>query len=482
MQGLGLSIPLAARQPAPRLQTAPAIFATRWPASQPVHQIGATYATDFDITTLKPAVTITYYVDPVAGADANAGTSRGAPLLNLSTALLKSDVDEVRIINLTADFVGRGTGLAGTGQKGWNNCQPTRSLSVIIEGPHRYISAGTSSQAVPVWTATGGRVNVYQSAFITASSVAVIDCTAKSQPAFAPGAMVPGAALAILANAPPRYRAYNKLASIAAVEAQLGSWFNDGAITYVHPFDDRDLTNTANTPKLIVGHSTNNGRYPDAAGRTVYLEGLDFVGGNTFNALTLNTGSKLVTVRCGFHGSVGQGLAITAPLEVYSYRSACYDNNADGFNYHANPANGLAATEAASPKWMEIECVAAGNGTTGSANTSDNASTPHERAAGIQLNCVYPDSDDRVVVSTDAAYTLCFGVVAGQAKQQIPARETFAALSVSIFWLYGCAPVRGTGQGNPDFIATGTASVFHRDMTGVVNAGTGEATGTVAAF
>lgn len=92
--------------------------------------------TDFDITLLTPAITTTYYVDPVGGSNGNAGTSRGLPLKDLATALAKSDVDQIRIINLTGDYIARTT-------QTWNNVQPTRSLSVVVEGGYRYIMVGS---------------------------------------------------------------------------------------------------------------------------------------------------------------------------------------------------------------------------------------------------------------------------------------------------------------------------------------------------
>lgn len=91
-------------------------------------RINGAVSTLFDITSKIPPVSNIWYVDPTSGNDGTAVVNdRSKPLLNLATALAKVDVDQVRIINLTSDFLARTT-------KSWNNVQPTRSVSVIVEG------------------------------------------------------------------------------------------------------------------------------------------------------------------------------------------------------------------------------------------------------------------------------------------------------------------------------------------------------------
>jgi peptidoglycan hydrolase-like protein with peptidoglycan-binding domain len=430
---------------------------------------GGVYTTDFDIESIIPSVTTTYYVDPISGSDSNAGTSRGAPLLNLTTALAKGDVDQVRIINLTDDYVARGS-------KSWNNTQPTRSISVINETPqHRYISARTSSSVVPTWTVNVTYSNVYQTALSGANSSNVIDVSTATQP-------TNPATSATISTVPPMYRVYTKLTSVADVAANAGSWYNDGTITYVRPFDDRNIIGDA---RIIAASTSNNGRFgAGVSGLSLYVQGIDFVGGSTpFLALTGaagNTGT-IAFNDVSFQGSSNSanGLAVQGKLDVYSYRSGAYYNGADGFNYHSYQADGT--TAGTSPQWIEIETVAIGNGTTGNAGGSDNNSTSHDYANGIRLNSIYALGDDRVIADTNFAMTWNLGVTAGQAVQQSAAKETYAALTNAKMWLDGCTSYVGSGT-NPSYIAAGSASLYYRNMVGVTNAGTGEATGVVTTY
>ena len=71
--------------------------------------------------------------------------------------------------------------------------------------------------------------------------------------------------------------------------------------------------------------------------------------------------------------AVAHHLTVLSYSKVYGYRSACIRNYLDGFNYHSNESDGT--TPSTSPDCAEIECVADGNRTTGSAGSSDNAST-----------------------------------------------------------------------------------------------------------
>src|SRR5258706_520986 len=151
---------------------------TTYPFKLYRHRNG-TIATDFDITTLIPAITNTWYVDPVNGNDGTAAVNnRNLPLLNLATALAKNPCDQVRIINLTADFIGRTT-------KSWNNVQPAVSMSVVVEGNFRYISGKFASATVPTWIVNPSFANVYKTTIASASAAQVIDTSVKVQPSYA---------------------------------------------------------------------------------------------------------------------------------------------------------------------------------------------------------------------------------------------------------------------------------------------------------
>lgn len=425
---------------------------------------------DWLITDYMPAVTTTYYVDPVSGSDANAGTSRALPLKNLATALAKTDVDQIRIINLTADFIGRTT-------QSWNNVQPTRSVSVIVEGPYRYISAAVSSSAAPTWAVNGTYPLVYQSAFATANSHAVTDVSSKTVPSYVDpitGLTVTGA------NVPPRYRTYVKVADLATVAATPGSWFNDGTNTYVRPFDDRNLVGDT---KVLVTTNGNNGRFPSVNNCTIYVQGLDFIGGRPWYSLCASTvtGTVFAHNNCSFQGGgvVGgyNGLNIAAFQTVIGYRSAAYDNGADGFNYHSNESDGT--TPNTSPNWLEIECWAAGNGTTGSAGTSDNASTSHDFCSGIRLNGAYLDSNDRVVADTNSAHTWNLACYVGPAVTTTVGNENCWASLTSKMWLDSMILKQGAGAAG--LVNADTSAVVYAFNCGTLANAAG-ATGTLRSY
>lgn len=428
---------------------------------------GVDFSTDFDITSLIPTPTRTYFVNPISGNNGNAGTSEGTAFRDLTHALTRSDVDQIRIVGLTSDFVGLGV-------QSWNNTtNQARSIAVINRTGFRYISAACA--ALPTWVATAGRSNVFETTIAAASARAATDLSLKVVPTYIDRNNVRRS----LTNVPAKYRTLVRVASIAAVEATPGSMFHDGTNLYVRAHDSRNLVGDQ---FMIPTTETNNGRFTSTANNVqLYVEGLDFVGGNrAFYAFTNSTVTGLVLAHnnCSFQGAgVGNGLAIQMAGTVYGYRSAAYDNNLDGFNYHSFASD--ASNDATSPNCVEIECAGAGNGTTGSSGASDNASTAHEAVNLIRINCVYVDSSDRVMADTDFAHTWHIGCHIGQALTVGTSQESVAALSNSRVWLDGCNVPAGA---NPRFVAAQSSIIYHCNSGEVVNNTTGEATGTVRAY
>jgi hypothetical protein len=401
--------------------------------------------TDFDITSLIPAITVTYYVDPINGSDGNAGTSFGAPLLNLATALAKVDVDQIRIINLVADYVGRTT-------KSWNNVQPTKSLSVINTTAFRYISAKSASATLPTWIVNPSFSNVYQTTIASASAGQVIDTKIKAFQTYTDK----NGAVQTLSNVSKLYATYTNATSAAAVSSTPGSWFHDGTNLHVRALDDRSLIGDG---FLVLSTTGNNGRFGATVNAlTHYIQGIDFVGGNApFLALTaVNTNTGVLAFNdCTFQGSQSSSnaLAVQGLFTVYTYRCATYYDKADGFNYHSFEADGT--TQGTSPSWVEIENVSVGCGTTGSAAGSDNASTSHDYALGIRINGIYVNSDDRVVVETNFAQTWNLGCVVGQAVKNGAGVESIAALISAKQWWDSCIALDGP---NPKWVAANSST------------------------
>jgi hypothetical protein len=346
-----------------------------------------------------------------------------------------------------------------------------------------------------------------------------------------------------LDNVPRRYRTLKNVASIAAVAALAGSWFYDGTTLYVRPHDDRSLIGDTNILPTI---NTNNGRFtPTADNLTIYVEGVDFVGGSRAFVVTtatitatggaagqavINTSSTAGVVvgqtvqgagvpsgtkvasfvantsitlsnnlttnasgtyslvfngiafahkNCSFQGGGTQngGLAILTYVTVYGYRSAAWDNYLDGFNYHSAAQDGT--LDKLSPNAIEIECAAAGNGTTGSAGTSDNATTAHDGCSVIRINCVYIDSSDRPMADVNYAHSWNLGCHVGQALTAGSAEENIVAAHNVQMWLDS---VFAAGGPNPRWVSAQTATIKHFNSGAVVNNSTAEATGNVLPY
>lgn len=202
-------------------------------------RINGAVSTLFDITSKIPPVSNIWYVDPTSGNDGTAVVNdRSKPLLNLATALAKVDVDQVRIINLTSDFLARTT-------KSWNNVQPTRSVSVIVEGSFRYVSIAAASATMPTWAVNGTFGNVYSTVIVSASAAGVIDL--KTRLMVSP------------LSVPTAYLVLKKVASLAAVAAEAGTWFHDGTSLHVRAHDDRNLVGDVLMQPVT---ANNNGRFP----------------------------------------------------------------------------------------------------------------------------------------------------------------------------------------------------------------------------
>ncbi len=423
--------------------------------------------TNFDITSKIPAVAKAYYVDPINGSNANSGLTAPLAKRDLATVLAIADCDQIIITGLTADFV-------GLGAQSWNNVQPTRSMSIINNTGYRYISAACA--ALPTWAVNGTYSNVYSTVIVSTSAVGVTDVLTNSVPSYVNAA----GATVNLSNVPKRYRTLVKVASLAAVAATAGTWFHDGTSLHVRPHDGRNLVGDT---KMLPCTQSQNGRFPTGTNNlTIYVKSIDFVGGNSaFYAYAISTvtGCTFAHNDCSFQGAgLANGLSIGFFGKVYGYRSAAYDNYLDGFNYHSNESDGT--TPSTSPDCVEVECDAMGNGATGSAGGSDNASTGHDFCNVIRLNCVYVNSSDRVLADTNTTHSWNLGCTVGQALTVAAGQESICALATTRMWLDSVFANSGS---NARWLAGQTSVIKHFNSGAVVNSGTAESlTGTVAAY
>lgn len=418
--------------------------------------------TDFDPLAMIPVPTKTYSVDLVNGNDLNAGTD-AAPLKNISTALSKADVDQVKIINLTADFI-------AVGAAGWNNTSNQgRSISLVNNTGKRVICVPSG---LVVWARNATYNQVFE---VTTSTPYAIDITNYED-------LSGGSLTGIVTHTKRRYIAMKRVASIAAVAAQSNTYFHDGTKLYVRPFNDRDLV--ANNAGMYRGPAgTNNGRLtPTASNLNFYISNIDFVGGITsFLAIADSatiTGTTITFDNCSFQASAtGNAYSLKMSGTVYLWQCATFDGWSDGFNYHSYLSNGT--NDPTSPVCHEFYGISKGCGSTGAAPASNNASTSHDGVKLIVIEPNYINSNDRVFAHTDYANVWGIGGKVGQALQTGAGKESIAALQNVKMWIDSMQALDGT---NTKWIAAQNATIKHFNVGNVVNAGTGEATGKISGY
>jgi hypothetical protein len=464
---IGFSINGAVQPPSAPITTPVGFRGTTLATEMDMRRMLSGVVTNFDITSKIPAITKTYYVDPINGSNANSGLTAPLAKKDLAVVLAIADCDQIIITGLTADFV-------GLGAQSWNNVQPTRSMSIINNTGYRYISAACAS--LPTWAVNGTYSNVYSTVIGATSATGVTDVSTSSTVA---GVNAAGVTVS-LPNVPKRYRTLVEVASLAAVAATAGTFFHDGTSLHVRSFDDRNLVGDT---KMLPTTTAQNGRFPASTNNiTIYVKSLDFVGGTSgfyVGMASTVTGCAFAHNNCSFQGTgVGNGLAVLSFSKVYGYRSGAYDNYLDGFNYHSFESDGT--TPSTSPDCVEIECVAIGNGTTGSSGSSDNATTGHDFCNVIRLNCNFVDSADRVMAETNSAHSWNLGCVVGQATTVATGKQSIAALATSKLWLDSVYAVQGS---NPAWIAAQTSTLKYFSSGNVVqDPGGGEATGAVSSY
>ena len=496
---------------------------------------------DFSPRPYKIIATNTWYVDPVDGNDGTGAVNNPAlPLKKLSVALAKAGMNAIKIINLTSDFVARGT-------DSWNNVGSavTGSFTVEVVGPYRYFSCATASSSQDTFSAHATLANVYQVASTTANASSFVDILYKTNPTFTLPDNQSGPSSVL-----PHYTTYTKVASEAEVAATPGTFFCDNTNAFVRPIDDRNLTISANSATMV---RCNNGTgfrlTPAAANVNIHVEGIDFIGGRpayivqttanfttvvsgavdgisllcssttgaavgqvirgtgiqagtvitrivTNTSITLSkpliaaasgnystyyTGSVVVFEDCTFQGGgVSNGMNVAALCTVFLYKCGTYFNLNDNNNYHS-PDSDAGVTQDTSPTWYEIECVTKGSGTTGSALTSDNDTTSHDLCQGVSVNCVYLGGDDRVIAAADLAHMWMLGCYVGQARTFGVGinSQSIAALTSAKLWMDTCFAETGN---SPRWVAAGTGSLFHYNSGEVVNDVTSESTGPVVPY
>jgi len=291
---------------------------------------GVTYGTTYDTSRHRCAAGNTiYFVDPVNGNNANPGSS-GSPLKSINAALAKTNVDGVSLA----------PGLYHKNALWSSYTRPNRSVSVWCPSGQAVVC---NAEEITDWTKTTGQTHVYEFTR-TAATVEVFDLT----------------------NVDARGRAipYTSRTSVALVDANPGSWRDNGTTIYVHTFDSLPPDDD-----VVVRQGAVSPQLPYiTAGHFCSIENV------TFYNVTLDedvTGCNLYLDNVRLFGMAE--LSWGDSSEVYLRNVIAVDSGGDIFDYR----NDVIA--------CEIGCT----GDDAGGSLTDNCTTAHNSAKVIRLNGQY---------------------------------------------------------------------------------------------
>lgn len=176
------------------------------------------------------------------------------------------------------------------------------------------------------------------------------------------------------------YQQLTKQTSAASVDANAGSWYDDGTTLWVRLSDDRapdanlrPYWNAAGATPITL----------DAGSPTVLLDGIRVEGGSSCVTVQAASGAAWPTVYlygCTFKYAYANGLN-SVGADTYCQNCLAAKCVADGFHYAEK------ATAVRQARFLEFNCVGRDNGNT--ATAISNGSTSHNASVGIRLACQY---------------------------------------------------------------------------------------------
>ncbi|MBW7970965.1 hypothetical protein [Bradyrhizobium sp. BR 10289] len=407
------------------------------------------YSSDFDPNSLKPAVTTPYYFS-TAGNGGNNGLTPGTPLNTFGAIFAKANVDQLRMI--AAGTQAANGAYILWGNRGWGAQNPTRSLSVVPDdGVSRFVSVASASNGVPpTWTKTAGLTNTYQ-------------LTYTGSPLYGPTDL--------------KYLDGNgdfvkplAAASSAAVDATPNSFFLDtGTLTlYVQATDSRNLVGDAFMTSVSTAA---NGSFTSAGAVTIWVQNVDFVGGQPFTANQSSAPAgatpNIVMTNCTFQGAQinVDGFVANGKYNVYLINSRASNNYGDGFGYHAlNGVSGQAFESGLS------------TGFNGFLNSSNQSSTAHDSFIVYTLNPNYRNAANQTIRDITNAQRWIMGGFLGAPIQSDSSGNTIGIDAQA--WVDGTTV---TAAASTTLNLAGTAVLKYRNNSTLATA-TKTGTGTLATY
>ncbi|MCE4957723.1 hypothetical protein [Macrococcoides caseolyticum] len=355
---------------------------------------GNIFWTDYNVSESKAVFGATYYVDPINGSNANAGTKE-APMQSIKAAYDKSDVGTIM--------------LKGGNHFRYNSTWLTtvsKNINIIgYDGTPKLIMADKLT-----FVKNGTYGNVYE-----ASRAGVGNVVDISKP-FDNG-----------------YKPYKKVTSIADVNATIYTWYSDGTKVYVNSGGVPDSNN-------VVGLLISENIKLTGTMTYFYIENCEVIGGaRPFRSEAESC--KVYAINTKFIHSAqtnGNGVEIVGGDRAIFQNCVASHNYMDGFNYHKGLVNSTI------PYFIEIDCIGSNNGSgKGTAGSqSNNGSTAHDGVKGIRVNGTYAHNDGGNVADVNAGTeTWNLGVTGFESYQTSDFQTTTGAK----MWLDNC---KGFGSTN----------------------------------
>ncbi|WP_324807207.1 hypothetical protein SH584_11455 [Sphingomonas sp. LY29] len=270
------------------------------------------------------------------------------------------------------------------------------------------------------------------------------------------------------------YAELTQVADAATCNTTPGSWAQVGSIVYARRLDGAPVTH-ANTRTLLTGEACLLGT------KTIYLEGIDFEGGNIVGCMnaTQTATRNIVAVGCTFKyaGSAttpsNDGVAVNNMTGLAAFFNCEADaNSKDGFNSHANTGT---------HNFLTVNCRGEDNGRY--ASTSCNGFTVHEATSAIDVGGYYGgnrNGSDFHNINTSKCWAIGTEVVqsaAGYASNL--ANACFTVGDTAIIWAEN---TRATAQSGARALQAVNGTIRKRNHTTVAGAEVATGTGAIDSF
>lgn len=408
-----------------------------WPVPFNIYrEVSGAISTDLDITKFRPAPAATYYVDPARPDNAGDGLTWATALRDVSVAVLKAGDKKI--------IVRAGRYLASYG---WFNAIGVTSIQIEVENNGEAWFINSPLRTYPVWTLDQGTTYATPN---TSNNLIFADFNSLD------------------ADGNPSRLA--RAASIAAVRATPGSFYNDGTNYYCNAGDKRALVGDQN---MVLLNPTNNVRWaPASTGLTLSLKNIHVVGGRgvwtdqsavgAARATSLFEGCRFV---CGNTGSGANGLSIGHAGMVISLNCHAAYNEADGFNEHGQVS---ATPNTPSPDVYEIGCTARQrNGYAGSTSSPNNATTAHESTRILRINGRYGASEGRVCADIDLAKMWSLGCLFGASLSNGASGQAVQNASANAHYMDSCVISRGLSSVDVSVSNANGLRLFNTSLAGL---------------